>query len=107
MFAPRGGGGGAYPLTPTRVYTNPLISNLTFLCAYHNSIDDDDPKRPTGRGYMFRLNTGITYIPPWGVPITAMPEYQAIARLAAEQQADPPPAQTPTAPPEQPPPDSS
>ena len=86
MFAPRGGGGGAYPLTPTRVYTNPLISNLTFLCAYHNSIDDDDPKRPTGRGYMFRLNTGVSYIPPWGAPITAMPEYQeATTRLAAEQ----------------------
>lgn len=26
MFAPRGGGSGTYPLTPTRVYTNPLIS---------------------------------------------------------------------------------
>ena len=87
-------------------FTN--LKNLTFLCAYHNGINDDDPKRPTGRGYMFRLNTGVSYIPPWGAPITAMPEYQeALARLAAEQQAEPPPAQTPAAPPEQPPPDSS
>jgi len=40
---------------------------------------------------MFRLNTGITYIPPWGVPITAMPEYQeAIARLTTEQATQPP-----------------
>ncbi|WP_141761385.1 HNH endonuclease signature motif containing protein, partial [Corynebacterium sp. HMSC036D02] len=37
-------------------YTN--INNLTFLCAYHNGINDDDPQRPTGRGYMYRLNTG-------------------------------------------------
>ena len=79
-------------------FTN--IKNLTFLCAYHNGINDDDPKRPTGRGYMFRLNTGVSYIPPWGVPITAMPEYQeATARLATEkatgqatgQPPDPPP----------------
>ncbi|WP_148138143.1 HNH endonuclease signature motif containing protein, partial [Corynebacterium sp. HMSC074E01] len=77
-------------------YTN--INNLTFLCAYHNGINDDDPLRPTGRGYMYRLNTGVSFIPPWGAPITAMPEYQeAVARLAAEQAGQPP----------DPPPDSS
>ncbi|WP_412100745.1 HNH endonuclease signature motif containing protein [Corynebacterium aurimucosum] len=65
-------------------YTN--IKNLTFLCAYHNGINDDDPHRPTGRGYMYRLNTGVSFIPPWGTPITAMPEYQeALARLNTEQ----------------------
>ncbi|WP_141752605.1 HNH endonuclease signature motif containing protein, partial [Corynebacterium sp. HMSC078A10] len=70
-------------------YTN--IKNLTFLCAYHNGINDDDPQRPTGRGYMYRLNTGVSFIPPWGTPITAMPEYQeALARLNAEQAGQPP-----------------
>ena len=78
-------------------YTN--IKNLTFLCAYHNGINDDDPQRPTGRGYMYRLNTGVAFIPPWGTPITAMPEYQeALARLNAERKAEQPP---------DPPPDSS
>ncbi|MGV0329593.1 HNH endonuclease signature motif containing protein [Corynebacterium guaraldiae] len=78
-------------------YTN--IKNLTFLCAYHNGINDDDPSRPTGRGYMYRLNTGVSFIPPWGAPITAMPEYQeALARLNAEREAQRPP---------NPPPDSS
>ncbi|TVU85594.1 HNH endonuclease [Corynebacterium aurimucosum] len=77
-------------------YTN--IKNLTFLCAYHNGINDDDPLRPTGRGYMYRLNTGVSFIPPWGTPITEMPEYQeAVARLTAEQAGQPP----------DPPPDSS
>ena len=67
-------------------FTN--IKNLTFLCAYHNGINDDDPSRPTGRGYMYRLNTGVSFIPPWGAPITAMPEYQeALARLNTEQAA--------------------
>ena len=67
-------------------YSN--IKNLTFLCAYHNGINDDDPQRPTGRGYMYRLNTGVAFIPPWGAPITAMPEYQeALARLNAEKTA--------------------
>ncbi|WP_408932543.1 HNH endonuclease signature motif containing protein [Corynebacterium sp. YSMAA1_1_D6] len=62
------------------------IKNLTFLCAYHNGINDDDPNKPTGRGYVFRLKDGIGYIPPWGLPITATPEYQqALARLTAEQ----------------------
>ena len=51
------------------------IKNLTFLCAYHNGINDDDPSKPTGRGYVFRMPGGIGYIPPWGVPITATPEY--------------------------------
>ncbi|WP_412100297.1 HNH endonuclease signature motif containing protein [Corynebacterium aurimucosum] len=70
-------------------YTN--IKNLTFLCAYHNGINDDDPQRPTGRGYMYRLNTGVSFIPPWGTPITAMPEYQeALARLNTEQAGQPP-----------------
>ena len=70
-------------------YTN--IKNLTFLCAYHNGINDDDPSRPTGRGYVFRPNTGIGYIPPWGLPITATPEYQqAVARLTTEQATQPP-----------------
>ena len=70
-------------------YTN--IKNLTFLCAYHNGINDDDPQRPTGRGYMYRLNTGVSFIPPWGAPITAMPEYQeALARLNTEQAGQPP-----------------
>ncbi|OFK65849.1 HNH endonuclease signature motif containing protein [Corynebacterium sp. HMSC074A09] len=81
-------------------YTN--IKNLTFLCAYHNGINDDDPSRPTGRGYMYRLNTGVSFIPPWGAPITAMPEYQeAVARLNAEK------AATAPAQPPDPPPDSS
>ena len=70
-------------------YTN--IKNLTFLCAYHNGINDDDPSRPTGRGYVFRIPGGIGYIPPWGLPITDTPEYQqAVARLAS-QPPDPPP----------------
>ena len=70
-------------------FTN--IKNLTFLCAYHNGINDDDPSRPTGRGYMYRLNTGVSFIPPWGAPITAMPEYQeALARLNTEQAGQPP-----------------
>ena len=65
-------------------YTN--IKNLTFLCAYHNGINDDDPTKPTGRGYVFRMPGGIEYIPPWGIPITATPEYhRALARLKAEQ----------------------
>lgn len=65
-------------------YTN--IKNLTFLCAYHNGVNDDDPLKPTGRGYMYRLNTGVSFIPPSGAPITAMPEYQeALARLNAEK----------------------
>ncbi|WP_408930886.1 HNH endonuclease signature motif containing protein [Corynebacterium axilliensis] len=68
------------------------IKNLTFLCTYHNGINDDDPQRPTGRGYVFRIPGGIEYIPPWGIPITATPEYhQALARLTAEQPPDPPP----------------
>ncbi|MGV0369063.1 HNH endonuclease signature motif containing protein, partial [Corynebacterium aurimucosum] len=70
-------------------FTN--IKNLTFLCAYHNGINDDDPHRPTGRGYMYRLNTGVSFIPPWGAPITAMPEYQeALARLNTEKAGQPP-----------------
>ena len=70
-------------------FTN--IKNLTFLCAYHNGINDDDPSRPTGRGYMYRLNTGVSFIPPWGTPITAMPEYQeALARLNTEKAEQPP-----------------
>ena len=70
-------------------FTN--IKNLTFLCAYHNGINDDDPSRPTGRGYMYRLNTGVSFIPPWGAPITAMPEYQeALARLNTEKAGQPP-----------------
>ncbi|WP_148138134.1 HNH endonuclease signature motif containing protein, partial [Corynebacterium sp. HMSC074E01] len=99
-------------------YTN--INNLTFLCAYHNGINDDDPLRPTGRGYMYRLNTGVSFIPPWGAPITAMPEYQeALTRLnteretatktqatAPEQGAATTPGTTPQQPPA-PPPDSS
>ena len=97
-------------------FTN--IKNLTFLCAYHNGINDDDPHRPTGRGYMYRLNTGVSFIPPWGAPITAMPEYQeALARLNTEKAAakaqataQGPPVQTldttPPQPPD-PPPDSS
>ena len=89
-------------------YTN--IKNLTFLCAYHNGINDDDPLRPTGRGYMYRLNTGVSFIPPWGAPITAMPEYQeAQARLNAEkagQEAATTQAAAPAQPPD-PPPDSS
>ena len=81
-------------------YTN--IKNLTFLCAYHNGINDDDPLKPTGRGYMYRLNTGVSFIPPWGTPITEMPGYQeALARLNAEKAATAP-AQLPD-----PPPDSS
>ena len=65
-------------------FTN--IKNLTFLCAYHNGINDDDPSKPTGRGYVFRLKGGIGYVPPWGLPITATPEYQqALARLTAEK----------------------
>ncbi|MEO5304743.1 HNH endonuclease signature motif containing protein [Corynebacterium sp. c25Ua_47] len=81
-------------------YTN--IKNLTFLCAYHNGINDDDPLKPTGRGYMYRLNTGVSFIPPWGTPITAMPEYQeAVARLTTEK------AATAPAQPPDPPPDSS
>ncbi|ACP31980.1 hypothetical protein cauri_0381 [Corynebacterium aurimucosum ATCC 700975] len=90
-------------------YTN--INNLTFLCAYHNGINDDDPLRPTGRGYMYRLNTGVSFIPPWGTPITAMPEYQeALARLNTEKAAGQAITTTPATPPEQPPdppPDSS
>ena len=82
-------------------YTN--IKNLTFLCAYHNGINDDDPLKPTGRGYMYRLNTGVSFIPPWGTPITAMPEYQeAVARLNAEKAAEQQTGQPPD-----PPPDSS
>lgn len=38
MFAPRGGDGGDYPLTPTRVYTNSLISNLHLLCSKHHNL---------------------------------------------------------------------
>ena len=95
-------------------YTN--IKNLTFLCAYHNGINDDDPLRPTGHGYMYRLNTGVSFIPPWGAPITAMPEYQeALARLNAERETvtktqATAPAQNPDTTPQQPPdppPDSS
>ncbi|OFL21751.1 HNH endonuclease signature motif containing protein [Corynebacterium sp. HMSC062A03] len=95
-------------------YTN--IKNLTFLCAYHNGINDDDPLRPTGRGYMYRLNTGVSFIPPWGAPITAMPEYQeALARLNTEQATAPAQGAATTpgkasqsqAVPPQPPPDSS
>ncbi|MEO5303903.1 HNH endonuclease signature motif containing protein [Corynebacterium sp. c25Ua_47] len=86
-------------------YTN--IQNLTFLCAYHNGINDDDPLKPTGRGYMYRLNTGVAFIPPWGAPITAMPEYQeAVARLNAERASGQATTTTPTTPPEEPP-DSS
>ena len=76
-------------------FTN--IKNLTFLCAYHNGINDDDPSRPTGRGYMYRLNTGVSFIPPWGAPITAMPEYQeALARLNTEKAAAKTQATAPT-----------
>ena len=62
------------------------MKNLVVCCAYHNGINDDDPNKPTGRGYVFRMKDGIGYIPPWGAPITATPEYQqALARLTAEQ----------------------
>ena len=86
-------------------YTN--INNLTFLCAYHNGINDDDPQRPTGRGYMYRLNTGVSFIPPWGAPITAMPEYQeALTRLNTEKTAGQATTTAPSTAPEEPP-DSS
>ena len=37
MFAPRTRGRGADRLTPTRVYTNPPISNLHCLCTKHHN----------------------------------------------------------------------
>ena len=79
--------------------TNP--PNLTMLCAYHNGINDDDPASPTGRGYVFRLNGPVDYIPPWGTPITAQPAYrEAAGRLASAQPPDPPNGGPPsTAPP--------
>ena len=55
--------------------TNP--PNLTMLCAYHNGINDDDPDKPTGAGYVFRLRGEVGYIPPWAEPITAQAAYQA------------------------------
>ena len=45
MFAPRSGGRGTDPLTPTRVYTNPLISNLVLLCHHHHANNDDSRRR--------------------------------------------------------------
>lgn len=45
MFTPRGGGRGADPLTPTRVYTNPPISNLVPLCHHHHANNDDSRRR--------------------------------------------------------------
>lgn len=51
MFTPRGGGRGADRLTPTRVYTNPPISNLVPLCHHHHANNDDshaaDASSPT------------------------------------------------------------
>ena len=58
--------------------TNP--PNLTMLCAYHNGINDDDPEKPTGAGYVFRIRGDVDYIPPWGEPITAQAAYQAAQR---------------------------
>ncbi len=54
--------------------------NLTMLCAYHNGVNDDDPDKPTGAGYVFRLRGEVDYIPPWGEPITAQVAYQAAQR---------------------------
>ena len=54
--------------------TNP--PNLTMLCAYHNGINDDDPDKPTGAGYVFRLRGEVSYIPPWAEPITTQAAYQ-------------------------------
>ena len=51
--------------------------NLTMLCAYHNGVNDDDPDKPTGAGYVFRIRGEVDYIPPWGEPITAQVAYQA------------------------------
>lgn len=45
MFTPRGGGRGADRLTPTRVYTNPPISNLVPLCHHHHANNDDSRRR--------------------------------------------------------------
>ncbi|MCL8493891.1 HNH endonuclease [Corynebacterium sp. B5-R-101] len=59
--------------------------NLTMLCAYHNGINDDDPDKPTGAGYVFRLRGGVGYVPPWAEPITSQPAYQA-AQAALKQQ---------------------
>lgn len=59
--------------------------NLTMLCAYHNGINDDDPDKPTGAGYVFRLRGGVDYVPPWAEPITSQPAYQA-AQAALKQQ---------------------
>ena len=41
MFATQGGGSVTNRLTPTRVYTNPLISNLVTLCQHHHNIKTD------------------------------------------------------------------
>ncbi|WP_141761711.1 HNH endonuclease signature motif containing protein, partial [Corynebacterium sp. HMSC035E02] len=61
--------------------------NLTMLCAYHNGINDDDPDKPTGAGYVFRLRGGVDYVPPWAEPITSQPAYKA-AQAALKQQAN-------------------
>ncbi|MCG7228518.1 HNH endonuclease signature motif containing protein [Corynebacterium minutissimum] len=61
--------------------TNP--PNLTMLCAYHNGINDDDPDKPTGAGYVFRLRGEVDYIPPWGEPITAQAAYQQAQQATA------------------------
>lgn len=45
MFTPRGGGRGADRLTPTRVYTNPPISNLVPLCHHYHANNDDSRRR--------------------------------------------------------------
>lgn len=68
MFAPRGGGSGADRLTPTRVYTNSLISNLTIACPYHNGVNDDDPHAPPVRGRLHRHRGRIEWLPPWASP---------------------------------------
>lgn len=61
--------------------TNP--PNLTMLCAYHNGVNDDDPEKPTGAGYVFRLRGDVDYIPPWGEPITAQAAYQQAQQATA------------------------
>lgn len=40
--------------------------NLTMLCAYHNGVNDDDPDKPTGAGYVFRLRGTVGWVPPAG-----------------------------------------
>ena len=64
MFAPRGGDSGTTRPTPTRVYTNPRISNLIPLCSSCHSLVTEGYAQITRHGdeIVFDFGDGSRYV---------------------------------------------